>query len=124
MTPLKLKLVRTKQHPHDRVKRLLAKRPVGLKVLPPEPEPPAPPKTRGECEEGERPCPHATCRYHLDSAKESCALDVADRGPVSPKEIGEVLGITRQMVERIEGRAMFWAMLWELMHARLHGVRG
>src|SRR5262245_61305530 len=59
------------------------------------------PKTRGECG-AERPCPWVSCRYHLYldvnpetgvvkfnhpdkevwELKESCALDIADRGGV------------------------------------------
>lgn len=62
------------------------------------------PRTRGECKDGERPCPWVGCRYHLaidvkgKSIKynhplvdivdmpETCALDVADRGGVADLE--------------------------------------
>lgn len=74
------------------------------------------PKTRGECEDGERPCPYQSCRYHLwdtfdfprvDTATApSCALDVADNGEHSPATIAKWFGMTRQAVENIEKRAI------------------
>lgn len=83
---------------------------------------PAPerPKTRGECVDGPRPCPWASCKYHLaldvkdnglvritfpgkeiDELKETCALDVADR--VKPRElsleqVGELVNVTSERV--------------------------
>src|SRR5260221_3789409 len=62
------------------------------------------PKVRGDCAEGERPCPYVSCKYNLyvdvnprtGSVKmnfpdkelwelaETCALDVADRQGVTP----------------------------------------
>jgi hypothetical protein len=58
------------------------------------------PKTRAECAEGPRPCPYVSCKHHLfidvsprtgaiklnfpdlepDELRQSCSLDVADRG--------------------------------------------
>lgn len=84
------------------------------------------PKTRGDCVDGERPCPFIACRYHLavdvhqlrgsiktnhpdvpvESMVETCALDVADRGPVTLEEIGEMLNITRERVRQIETMAI------------------
>lgn len=66
-----------------------------------------PPPTRGDCKDGPRPCPHTICRYHLvddisRKAKEdfelseTCALDVADKGEHTLREIGQVLGMTRE----------------------------
>ena len=77
---------------------------------------PSKPRTRGECEDGPRPCPWLTCRYHLaievgrrtgqlrlnhpgleetgelPPDAESCALDVAEQGPRSQAEVAEALG--------------------------------
>jgi hypothetical protein len=38
--------------------------------------------------------------------EETCALDVADRGGVTHAELGRVLGVQKQMAQRIEARAM------------------
>ncbi len=69
----------------------------------PKDEKPTRPKTRGECKDGPRPCPWASCRYHLQvdvvahssgskrvilrsdpdtwtSTTKTCALDMADQG--------------------------------------------
>lgn len=58
------------------------------------------PKTRGECVDGPRPCPHRTCVYHLlvdwPEATESCALDVADRGEHDGTQLSGILGISKQ----------------------------
>jgi hypothetical protein len=86
------------------------------------------PKTRGECQGGERPCPRISCEHHMlwalisdkaphrffkktddeivdiiFSLKETCVLDVADRGGVTLDEIGQILGITRERTRQIEG---------------------
>jgi hypothetical protein len=73
---------------------------VGLRVLPP-------PPTRGDCQDGPRPCPYLTCRHHLgDGAKESCALDVADRGETERRDVAALLGVSQQRVAQIERQAM------------------
>lgn len=36
---------------------------------------------------------------------ETCALDIADLGPHTHEAVGEVLGVTREAVRQIEGRA-------------------
>lgn len=78
------------------------------------------PRTRGACLDAERPCPHVTsCRFHLlyeaaaagkrvdlEHARETCALDVADRGGISLKEIGALLGVSRARAEQIEVLAL------------------
>jgi len=64
--------------------------------------------TRAECPTV-RPCPRITCKWHLaidGSLTESCAIDVADRGPHLLREIGEILGITRERVRQIESNAI------------------
>jgi hypothetical protein len=86
------------------------------------------PRTRGACEGAgvQRPCVFVGCRYHLGveptssgglrvshpnrpfgalGADKSCALDVADRGPATLEEIGEMLGVTRERTRQIEEMA-------------------
>lgn len=58
------------------------------------------------CGEAARPCPRSSCRYHLPRGRESCALDVADRGGATLEHIGEMLGITRERVRQIEAGAL------------------
>lgn len=70
------------------------------------------PKTRGECEEGERPCPFATCRYWMDHVKASCALDVADDGPMTQARVAELLSVSQPAVVKIEQRAIRKARLY------------
>jgi hypothetical protein len=74
------------------------------------------PLVRGDCQDGPRPCPFVGCRMHLgsnvsrrgtlqlmdlDEAGETCALDVADRGEHSFKEIGALMHLTKQRVAQI-----------------------
>lgn len=72
------------------------------------------PSKRSECLDGPRPCPWASCRYHLNLdlitknnrdeilenpsyewGSDSCALDVAERGPLTSKEIAPLLGMSQ-----------------------------
>lgn len=82
------------------------------------------PKTRGECADGARPCPFASCRHHLfidcigsdgeprsyfadiESMPESCSLDVAERGGATLEELGEHLGLTRERMRQVEQKAL------------------
>lgn len=73
------------------------------------------PRTRAECVSGPRPCPHVRCRFHLgvETSRrarpedvETCALDVADRGPLTLDEVGKILGVTRERVRQIEVAAL------------------
>lgn len=81
------------------------------------------PKTRGECVNGPRPCPWASCQYSLlvdlhEYKKQvkvidlapgapTCALDVADTGEArTQEEVGKLMGTTRQYVELIERNAV------------------
>lgn len=83
------------------------------------------PKTRGDCEHGERPCPWMGCRHHLaldvkpngnlritwpdlgiDELEESCALDVAEQGPLLLEEIAPLLNVTRERVRQEEASAI------------------
>ncbi len=87
----------------------------------------APPKTRGECADIERPCRRYSCRHHnwveaeragrppksgkrppprvIEHHADSCSLDVADRGPLSPQGVGKILGVTSERVLQIQARA-------------------
>lgn len=82
------------------------------------------PRARGECANVARPCPFVGCRHHLYldlrssgnvqlnypglepwQLEASCSLDIADAGEHTLEFIAEVLGLTRERVRQIEGRA-------------------
>lgn len=80
-----------------------------------------PPRTRGECVNAERPCPHLNCKHNTwgpmladcsDEALEklpvdSCVLDVADRGGHTLDEVGGVMGgVSRQRILQVEKLAL------------------
>lgn len=80
------------------------------------------PKHRGHCFDGPRPCPWVSCKFHLYldvnpetgtiklnfpdlepwEMRESCALDVADRGGITLEEVGEILNLTRERIRQVE----------------------
>ena len=80
------------------------------------------PRTRAECKDGLRPCPYVRCRHHLyldvnpDTGsiklnfphlkvwemRETCALDVADRGGATLEEVGDIMNLTRERVRQVE----------------------
>jgi hypothetical protein len=80
------------------------------------------PKSRVECISGPRPCPFVACKHHLyldvnpDTGsiklnfpdvpvwemRETCALDIADRGGVTLEEVGEILNLTRERIRQVE----------------------
>jgi hypothetical protein len=84
------------------------------------------PATRSECEDRPRPCLYVSCEHHLyldvdpgngsiklnfpdiepDDLRESCTLDVADRGGTTLEEVAELLNITRERVRQIEVRGL------------------
>jgi len=84
------------------------------------------PKTRGECAEGPRPCPHVSCRHHLylDVSPRtgaiklnfpdlevwdlpiSCALDVAENGATTLEDVGGILNLTRERIRQLELSAL------------------
>jgi hypothetical protein len=84
------------------------------------------PKTRAECKDGARPCPFLACKHHLyldvnpetgsiklnfphlelSEMKETCALDIADRGPITLEEIGEIMNLTRERIRQLEQSAL------------------
>ena len=78
------------------------------------------PKVRAQCGPL-RPCPWVSCRYHLYNERpekfaydvefdqiqpDTCALDVAERGPLTQQEIADLYGLTHQRICQIEISAM------------------
>ncbi len=81
------------------------------------------PRTRAACLGGPRPCPWVGCRYHLWSdvtaaggirapeadpmdMGETCALDVADRGPQILDAVGQLFGFSRERARQVEEAAL------------------
>lgn len=84
------------------------------------------PQTRGACRCLERPCPFVSCKHHLYldvnpetgsiklnfpdlevwEMKETCSLDVADRGGITLEEVGEILNLTRERIRQVEVRGL------------------
>jgi hypothetical protein len=100
---------------------------VGALMYPPVDEPR--PVHRHECrsEVGEqRPCPWVACKHHLYldvnpetgsikinfpdlepwELKETCALDVAERGGITLEEVGEIMNLTRERIRQVEVRGL------------------
>ena len=83
------------------------------------------PMRRADCEDGPRPCPFVSCKHHLYldvnpetgsiklnfphlepwEMRESCALDVAERGGITLEEVGAIVNLTRERVRQVEVRA-------------------
>jgi hypothetical protein len=84
------------------------------------------PRSRGECQNMERPCPFVSCEHHLYldvnpqsgaiklnfphlevwEMAETCALDVADRGGITLEEVGAILNLTRERIRQVEVRGL------------------
>ena len=84
------------------------------------------PKTRAECRGEARPCPWVACKHHLyldinpDTGsikinfpdlepwelRDTCALDVAERGGSTLDEIGEITNLTRERIRQLEVRGL------------------
>jgi hypothetical protein len=84
------------------------------------------PRTRADCIDGPRPCPHVSCRHHLYldvsprtgaiklnfpdlevwELEMSCALDVADQGSTKLEQVGALMNVTRERVRQIELKAL------------------
>lgn len=80
------------------------------------------PRTRGECKDMPRPCPFVSCAHHLYldvnpetgtiklnfphlevwEMRESCSLDVADRGGITLEEVGAIVNLTRERICQVE----------------------
>lgn len=80
------------------------------------------PAHRSECAEGVRPCPFVACKHHLYldvnpvtgsikinfpdidvwEMKETCALDIADRGGITLEEVGAIMNLTRERIRQVE----------------------
>lgn len=76
-----------------------------------EPAPTRMPRTRAECANVPRPCPHVQCEHHLAHEAmvtdgPSCVLDVADQGPHTLDQIGRILGVGRERARQIEEKAL------------------
>ena len=102
------------------------------------------PLTRGDCENGVRPCPYVSCRMHLyldvlptgsvrlnfpkihpdelHKMPETCALDVADKGGQTLEEAGTYLNVTRERARQMEETAK--AKLEEQAHNLMEGTNG
>lgn len=112
----------------------------GAKALPDLPLQQHRPRTRGDCRRSPRPCPFVSCRWHLylevtstgavkltfpdlevDELPETCALDVADRGPHTLEDIGRFMGVTRERARQIEAIAM--DRIYSKHNAFLHEAR-
>jgi hypothetical protein len=85
------------------------------------------PKTRGDCAGVPRPCPYVACSKnlyldvsetgsiilnfpHLEPgqmpADRSCAIDLAERGPMTLEEIAVVTNLTRERIRQVELKAL------------------
>lgn len=84
------------------------------------------PKTRGDCEGMDRPCPYVACKHHLfldvdvetgsikfnfpdvepEEMRTSCSLDVADAGPQTLEDVGNLMNITRERARQVETKAL------------------
>jgi hypothetical protein len=84
------------------------------------------PEMRAHCQGMPRPCPFVSCAHHLYldvnpesgaiklnfphlevwEMKETCALDVADRGGITLEEVGEILNLTRERIRQVEVRGL------------------
>jgi len=84
------------------------------------------PRTRRECMNKERPCLFVSCKHHLYldvnpetgsiklnfpdkevwELRETCALDVAERGGLTLEEVGEILNLTRERIRQVEAAGL------------------
>ena len=84
------------------------------------------PRSREECVNGIRPCPFVSCKQHLFldvssrtgaiklnfpdlevwEMKESCSLDVSDRGGATLEEVGAIMNLTRERIRQVEVKAL------------------
>ncbi len=84
------------------------------------------PKTRADCANVSRPCPFVSCSHHLyldvsprtgaiklnfpdlevEDMKESCALDIADRGGATLEKVGALMNLTRERIRQLGESAL------------------
>jgi hypothetical protein len=84
------------------------------------------PLTRGDCVDGERPCPFVSCSHHLaldvhprtgsiksnfpdkelEDLPTTCALDIADAGGATLEVVAGIMNITRERVRQLEVAAL------------------
>ena len=84
------------------------------------------PKCRADCKTSRRPCLFISCKHHLYldvnpvtgsikinfpdkqvwELKETCALDVADRGGLTLEEVGDIMNLTRERIRQVESRGL------------------
>ncbi len=97
---------------------------VGALMFPPVEEPR--PVMRAQCQAEEGPCPWVSCKHHLYldinpetgsiklnfpdlepwDLKETCALNVAERGGITLEEVGEIMNLTRERIRQVEVRGL------------------
>jgi hypothetical protein len=82
------------------------------------------PQNRSICEQGVRPCPYVSCRYHLyldvrgdgvlrvnfpdrepDEMLASCALDMSDDGPRTLDQVAALMGMSKERARQLEASA-------------------
>ncbi len=79
------------------------------------------PGCRSDCQDGPRPCPWVSCRYHLYldinagtgsikfnfpeleiwEMEHTCALDLAEEGESTFEEIGQAINLTRERIRQL-----------------------
>jgi len=84
------------------------------------------PQSRQECLNRKHPCMFVSCKHHLYldvnpetgsikfnfpdkevwEMKETCSLDVADRGGITLEEVGEILNLTRERIRQVEVKGL------------------
>jgi hypothetical protein len=84
------------------------------------------PASRSECKQESGPCPWVACKHHLYldvnpetgsikinfpdlepwEMKDTCALDVAERGGITLEEVGEIMNLTRERIRQVEVRGL------------------
>ena len=84
------------------------------------------PQQREDCGPGARPCPFVSCKHHLYldvsartgaikinfpdlevwEMKETCGLDVADRGGATLEEVGAIMNLTRERIRQVEVKGL------------------
>ena len=83
------------------------------------------PPNREICENGVRPCPYVSCRFHLyldvrgdgvlrinfperepDELMASCALDMAEDGPRTLDQVAGLMGMSKERARQLEASAL------------------